>query len=43
VEQIAGVPAVHRLLAQRQAPEDAATVEEVVSIFRTAWRAPTSA
>jgi hypothetical protein len=37
------VPAVHRSLAQRQAPEDATTVEEVVIIFRTAWRAPTSA
>jgi hypothetical protein len=43
VEQIAGVPAVHRLLAQRQAPEDATTVEEVVSILRTAPRAATSA
>jgi hypothetical protein len=36
VEQIAGVPAVHRPLAKRQAPEDATTVEEVVSVFRTA-------
>jgi len=36
VEQIAGVPAVHRPLAQRQGPEDAATVEEVANIFRTA-------
>ena len=34
---------VHRPLAQRQAPEDATTVEEVVSIFRATRRAPTSA
>jgi hypothetical protein len=36
VEQIAGVPAVHRPLAKRQAPEDATTVEEVANICRTA-------
>jgi hypothetical protein len=30
-------------LAQRQGPEDAATVEEVIAMYRIARRAPTSA
>jgi NAD(P)H dehydrogenase (quinone) len=43
VEQIAGGPRFTGRWRNDKAPEDATRVEEVVSIFRTAPRAPTSA